>query len=272
MIVAGIDAGARAIKLVVMEADTRAVVGRGLMDQGIDPAARVSQLLTAVLSEHGLPPEALARVVATGYARQAVTEAQATVTEITCHARGVTHVLTGTRTIIEIGGQDSKVIFLEADGSVRDFAMNERCAAGSGRFLEVLAPRLGVGLHELGALAAESDHPAAVNSTCVVFAENEITGLLATGAAAADVAAGTLASLASRVAAMVGLRAPSPLVMTGGVAQVPGMALALETALGLPVDIAPDAQFTGALGAALLAEERMSQGREPLHSSGHLKR
>jgi predicted CoA-substrate-specific enzyme activase len=218
-------------------------------------------LLSAVLSEHALQPGKLARVVATGYARQAVIEAQATVTEITCHARGVTYLLPGTSTIIEIGGQDSKVIFLEADGSVRDFAMNERCAAGSGRFLEVLAPRLGVGLHALGALAAESNEPAAVNSTCVVFAENEITGLLATGAAAADVAAGTLASLASRVAAMVGVRVRSPVVMTGGVALVPGMAAALEAAVGLPVETSPDAQFTGALGAALLAGAQVCQVR-----------
>lgn len=261
MIVAGIDAGARAIKLVVLEAETRAVVGRGLVDQGLNPAARASQLLSAALSEHRLQSHELARVVATGYARQAVIEAQTTVTEITCHARGVTHLLPGTSTIIEIGGQDSKVIFLAADGSVRDFAMNERCAAGSGRFLEVLAPRLGVRLSELGALAAESNQPASVNSTCVVFAENEITGLLATGAAAADVAAGTLASLASRVAALLAGQAAPPIAMAGGVALVPGMAAALEAAIGLPVETAPEAQFTGALGAALLAGAQARTGR-----------
>ncbi len=258
MIVAGVDAGARAIKVVLLDADTREVLASGVADQGVGPGRRAADLLGRVLSNGRLAGRNVVSTVATGYARNAVRDAGTTITEITCHARGVFHLLPEARTVVEIGGQDSKVLHLDGRGVVRDFAMNDRCAAGSGRFLEVLASRLGLSIQALGELTAQSREPVPINSTCVVFAETEITGLLATGAAPADIAAGVLAAIASRVATMIGGKLTPPVVLAGGVALIPGMASALEESLGNTISTAPEPQFTGALGAALLAAERVA--------------
>ncbi len=258
MIVAGIDAGSRAIKVVLYDTGAGAVAGRAACDQGVRQEERAARALDGLLAERGLARGDVARVIATGYGRAALDFADAAVTEITCHARGVRAVAPGARTAIDIGGQDSKVIWLDAGGSVRDFVMNDRCAAGTGRFLEVVAARLDAGVADLGAMAAGCAQPVPISSTCVVFAETEIVGLLASAADPRDIAAGVQKSVASRIAAMVGRRAVEPVVLTGGVALVPGMAAALATALGHPVALAPTPQFTGALGAALLAAE----GRE----------
>ena len=191
--------------------------------------------------------------MATGYARNGVMIADTTITEITCHARGVHHLMPEARTVIEIGGQDSKLLRLDAGGQVRDFAMNDRCAAGTGRFLEMVAQRLGVGLERLGELAKAGAQPAAISSMCAVFAETEIIGLLAGGGKAEDIAAGVQAAVASRVLSMTGREVATPIAFTGGVAMIPGMREALSAAMGRPVAIAPQPQFTGALGAAILA-------------------
>ena len=256
MITAGIDAGSRAVKVVLWDAAAQAVVATGQRDQGVRQAAIAEALLADLLGEAGLSPADVARCVATGYGREAVTVADEAVTEITCHARGVRQVAPAARTIVEIGGQDSKLIKLDAGGAVRDFAMNDRCAAGTGRFLEMVADRLEVGLERLGDLAAASTAPAAISSMCVVFAETEIVGLLAGGAAPADVVAGVQKAIAARVAAMGGRRLDTPVVFTGGVARVGGVTQALADGLGVPVAVAPQPQFTGALGAALVAAAR----------------
>ena len=253
MIVAGIDAGSRAIKVALLDADRLEVVGSGLMDQGVRQEALASQLFEQVLGEAGIGRADVARTVATGYARNIVAEADTTITEITCHACGVHHGVPEARTVIEIGGQDSKLLRLNGDGGVRDFAMNDRCAAGTGRFLEMAAQRLGVDLSGLGRMAARSQRPAAISSMCVVFAETEIIGLLASGTPHEDIVAGVQASIASRVAGMVGRGLVPPVVFTGGVALIPGMAEALQAALCMPVRVAPDPQMTGAVGAAILA-------------------
>jgi predicted CoA-substrate-specific enzyme activase len=179
--------------------------------------------------------------------------ADTTITEITCHAVGVRHLVPTAQTVIDIGGQDSKLVRLDANGKVRDFAMNDRCAAGTGRFLEVVADRLGLALGDLGPMAAQSRSPAAISSMCVVFAETEIIGLLAGGRAREDIVAGVQTAIASRIVAMAGRNVEAPIVFTGGVARISGMETALQTALGQPVAISPEPQMTGALGAALLA-------------------
>jgi predicted CoA-substrate-specific enzyme activase len=191
--------------------------------------------------------------VATGYARNRVDFADTTITEITCHARGVRHVVPDAVTVIEIGGQDSKVLRLQADGSVRDFSMNDRCAAGTGRFLEMVAQRLEVGLDDLGELAGAGTRPAVISSMCVVFAETEIIGLLASGARPPDIVSGVQNAIASRITAQAGRGLTSPVVFTGGVALIPGMTRALEAVLDQRIIVAPDPQLTGAVGAALLA-------------------
>jgi predicted CoA-substrate-specific enzyme activase len=253
MICAGIDTGSRTIKIVLLDEQTMRVVASGLTDQAVRQNEVVTGLYDRLLRQAGLRRGDVRRTVATGYGRNIVSLAEATITEITCHARGVRHLAPGVRTVIEIGGQDSKLLRLSEDGSVRDFAMNDRCAAGTGRFLEVVAARLGVDLGELGGLSARSRNPAAISSMCVVFAETEIIGLLASGAGPEDIVAGVQSAIASRVAAMVGRGVTAPVVFTGGVALVPGMDKALAAALGQPVSIAPDPMMTGALGAAILA-------------------
>ena len=192
-------------------------------------------------------------VVATGYGRNTVRFADTTITEITCHARGVHHVAPDARTIIEIGGQDSKVIHLEDGGRVRDFAMNDRCAAGTGRFLEMVASRLGVDWEKLAELSRDSKKPALISNMCVVFAETEIIGLLAEGTPVPDVVAGVQNAIATRVMALAGRSTVPPVYFTGGVALQPGMTRALAEVLSCPLQVASQPQFTGALGAAILA-------------------
>ncbi len=255
MICGGIDAGSRAIKVALFDTERDAIVATGTTDQGVDQEALAHGLLDGLLEEQGLSRDDLAQTVATGYGRNMVKFADRTVTEITCHACGVRRVAPETRTIIEIGGQDSKLIRLDAKGMVRDFAMNDRCAAGTGRFLEVVATRLEVKLDALGGLACQSREPAAISSMCVVFAETEIVGLLASGAAPADIVAGVQAAIAKRTSAMAGRSIDEPVLFTGGVALVSGMAAALESTLGLSVHVPDDPQMTGALGAAILAAQ-----------------
>jgi len=253
MICAGIDAGSRAIKVVLIDADDLEVLAADTTDQGVKQEALARGLLEQLLEDSGIRLDKVSKIVATGYGRNIISFADTTITEITCHASGVRHLVPDAMTIIEIGGQDSKLIRLSADGAVRDFAMNDRCAAGTGRFLEVVASRLGVGLDALGDMASRSDKPESISSTCVVFAETEIIGLLAAGVRPEDIVAGVQTSIASRVSAMVGRRMDQPVVFTGGVALIPGMDAALGSVLGQPVAVAPDPMMTGALGAALLA-------------------
>ncbi len=255
MKVAGIDAGSRAIKIVLYDTDQRQVLGRGICDQGIRQEALAAKALDALLAEQGLGRRHLCGILATGYGRAALSFADETATEITCHARGVREQTPEVGTVIDIGGQDSKAIWFDSRGVVRDFVMNDRCAAGTGRFLEVLAGRLGVSVEELGAQAAGSVSPTPISSTCVVFAETEIIGLLAENADPRDIAAGVLKSIATRIASMLGRRATAPVLLTGGVARVGGMPDMLAEAIGCPIRIARNPEYTGALGAALLAAE-----------------
>jgi (R)-2-hydroxyacyl-CoA dehydratese activating ATPase len=257
MLCGGIDAGSRAIKIVLLEAETGEIVASGVRDQGVPQEAPALHLFEQVLQQARLERPDIGRIVATGYARNLIPLADTTVTEITCHARGVHHLLPETALVIEIGGQDSKLLRLQTGGLVRDFAMNDRCAAGTGRFLEVVADRLNVRLEELGEMAAQSRQPAPISSMCVVFAETEIIGLLASGAQPEDIVAGVQHAIATRVSAMAAGKVTPPVVFTGGVALVPGMAGALEAALGQPVQVAPNPQFTGALGAALIAGKQL---------------
>lgn len=255
MICAGIDAGSRAIKVAIFDHGQNRVAGFGILDQGVDQSRLAEELYDRTLGENGLRRTEVSAVVATGYGRSRIHFADACITEITCHARGAHHGMPEARTIIEIGGQDSKVICLGAAGRVRDFMMNDRCAAGTGRFLEMVAARMNVKLGQLGALTRESHSPAMISNTCAVFAETEIVGLLADGKIPADIAAGVQSAIASRVASMAGPAIQGPLCFTGGVALQEGMAGALEAAIGQPVQVLPNPQFSGALGAALLAAE-----------------
>jgi predicted CoA-substrate-specific enzyme activase len=261
VICAGIDAGSRTLKVVLLDADQLCVVASGVRDQGVEQNALAQSLLDQLLAAQQMSRDSLRAVVATGYGRKLIQGADQSVTEITCQGWGVRHAVRQARTVIDIGGQDSKVLRLRPDGSVEDFAMNDRCAAGTGRFLEVVATRLGVRLAALGELASASRNRAVISSMCVVFAETEIVGLLASGISPADIAAGVQAAIAQRVAAMAGRIVAPPIYLTGGVALVPGMDTALATALSAPISVAADPQLTAALGAAILAARSARESR-----------
>jgi (R)-2-hydroxyacyl-CoA dehydratese activating ATPase len=257
MIGCGIDAGSRAMKVVLMGADEDSAIASGHADQIPDQARLAAELFEETVRKAGLTPAEIGRIVGTGYGRQLLAGADTTVTEITCQARGVRNLVPEVRSIIDIGGQDSKIIFLDGRG-VRDFAMNDRCAAGTGQYLEMTARRLNVSLPEMGHLASFSRRPAVINSMCAVFAETEIVSLLASGAGTEDIAAGVFLSIAKRVAALAGLRLETPAVFTGGAALIPGMEKFLAESLGRNVEIAPDPRLTAARGAALIALEQMA--------------
>jgi len=259
MICAGIDAGSRSLKVVLFDSERSQILSTGIADQGVEQQRLAAELFEQTLAQAKLKREQISGIIATGYGRNAVRFANTTITEITCHAQGVHHLAPGARTIIEIGGQDSKIIILEEGGRVRDFAMNDRCAAGSGRFLEVVASRLAVDLRTLGELSRQSRAPAQISSMCVVFAETEIIGLLAEGISAPDIAAGVQNAIASRVMTTAQRALTGPVYFTGGVALQSGMLRALETALNLPVQVAPLPQYTGALGAAILASRQRTE-------------
>lgn len=261
MIAAGIDIGSAATKVTLLRDGV--VVGRAVRPTGGDPRATGRAVLGDALAEAGLPDGADLVSVATGYGRHVVGGAARAVTEITCAARGAALASAGAppRAIIDVGGQDTKVILLEADGQVREFAMNDKCAAGTGRFLEVMARALGVELDALGRLSAEAGNPCPINATCTVFAESEVISLLHGGASPADIVAGLHRSVASRVVAMAPrLRDVSPAFFIGGGARDEGLRAALEDALGAPVVVPEGPQFVVSLGAAAIAEE---SGRRP---------
>ncbi len=262
MICAGIDMGSRTIKVVLIDGESLAAVASGIVDQGIEQEALAERLLQELLDERGLVRGDVGAVAATGYGRKLIRAADLHMTEITCQATGIAHSLPGTGAVIDIGGQDSKFLQLLPSGKVGDFAMNDRCAAGTGRFLEMAAAQLGLRISELGEMAGRSVDPSKISSMCVVFAETEIVGLLAQGSTVEDIAAGIQASIAQRIRAMAGSKASPPIVFTGGVALVPSMDAALAAAFGHPVAIAPNPQLTCAHGAAILAARHAGNGRK----------
>lgn len=266
MICAGIDAGSRTTKIVLVDSNNFTVVASGITDQGVAQEAIAYELFERLINQAGIQRDAIRRIVATGYGRQAISFAHTTVTEITCHACGVRRLAPDVRTVIDIGGQDSKLIRLNDAGMVQDFMMNDRCAAGTGRFLEVVSERLGIPLSALGQAAGRSARPAAISSMCVVFAETEIVGLLTAGTAPEDIVAGVQNSIATRLATMAGRTITPPVVFTGGVALISGMDKALGSTLGQAVAIAPEPQMTGALGAAIQACRQRLRNPSPQDS------
>ena len=206
------------------------------------------------LEAAGTGPDEIDYVVTTGYGRNLVKFGDKSITEISCHAAGLHELLPLVRTVIDVGGQDSKVMALDEGGMVLNFRMNDRCAAGTGRFLEVMARAMSVELGDLGALALRSSAPAKVSSTCAVFAESEMISLSAEGEEKEDIVAGMHEAICRRLAAMVSsVGMVRPLAMTGGVAKNPAMLAVLGRMLGAEILTPPEPQIVGALGAARFA-------------------
>lgn len=242
---AGIDIGSRTIELVVLERGR--VIESRQTDTGYDPMSQAGSLL------HGVSYN---RIMATGYGRNLfeISFEAPTVTEIKAYAIGVRHAVPQARTILDIGGQDSKAILLTEEGRVAKFEMNDRCAAGTGKFLEIMARSLGYDISHFGEEALKAARPIQINSMCTVFAESEVTSLVAKGEDRRDIAMGLHRSVVRRAVTMLKrVSVVQPLVFAGGVALNPCMVRLLEEALDSPVIIPPRPQSMGALGAALLA-------------------
>jgi predicted CoA-substrate-specific enzyme activase len=255
MITAGLDIGSRTTKAVILAEGK--VVGMALAKTGWLPSAMARETLNDALIAASLEREQIQRIVATGYGRihSAVAElADEQFTEIACHARGIAYHLPSIRTLIDIGGQDSKIIRLDEGGLVFDFAMNDRCAAGTGKFLEMTAQGLDLALERFIELALEAKSAARISSMCTVFAESEAISLLAEGREPDEIARGLHNAIAARVIRMAeGIGVEAEVGFSGGVGQNAAMVRALEEALGLKVQVPPEPQYVGALGAALLA-------------------
>ena len=250
MIGIGIDIGSTATKAVVAN-DTGDIAEKLVMPTGfssVEAADEVAKRLQQVGYDANELP-----VVATGYGRIAVPYANKVVTEITCHARGAWALFADDGTVVDVGGQDTKAIGLAA-GKVRKFVMNDKCSAGTGRFLEIMADRLGVSQQELARLAA-AGQPTVISNMCTVFAESEVISLVGKGEPRENIARGVIDSVVSRVATLVGQVPSSRYFLTGGLCENDYVRMRLSEELSAPVDSCENGRFAGALGAALLAAE-----------------
>lgn len=258
---AGLDIGSTITKVVIMN---ETILTSVVEPTGAEHRKLANKVMEEALAKLKLPFTDITYVVATGYGRVNVPFADKQITEISCHARGVTYFIPSARTVIDIGGQDCKGIKLNK-GKAIDFAMNDRCAAGTGRFIEVIAEALGVSLEEMGKLSLTATNVVPISNTCTVFAELEVVSKLATGVTLADLVAGIHEAMATRIYGMINrLKIEKDVVVTGGGAKNIGLVRALETKLGYPVLIPSQPLLTGATGAALLgkeiAEQAMAKG------------
>ncbi|NLM46074.1 MAG: 2-hydroxyglutaryl-CoA dehydratase [Firmicutes bacterium] len=253
---AGIDSGSTTTNIVVLN-EKREIVASATVRTGANVERSARAALEKVCSKLDTDPGGFAAIVATGYGRNSIPFADAAVTEITCHARGAYFLNPAVRTIVDIGGQDSKVICLGNCGTVANFVMNDKCAAGTGRFLEMMARTLEMELEELSTAGLAWKHDLTISSMCTVFAESEVVSLIAAGHSTPDIVHGLNKAVAAKTASMVGRAGGrAPFMMTGGVARNTGVVRELEKKLGgkLLIPEAPD--LCGALGAALLALEK----------------
>ena len=254
----GIDIGSSSSKAVIID-ENQTILASKVKNIGTGTNGP-AMVIGEALEEAGITQDQIEFTVATGYGRITYTQADKQITEITCHGKGVAHLIPGAHTIIDIGGQDAKVIKLNDKGNVENFVMNEKCAAGTGRFLEVMARILNVGLDELSDLSMKSTEEIEISNTCTVFAESEVISQLAQGIAKEDVARGADNSITSRVAGLARRIGITPIVvMTGGVAQNESVVRCLEEHIGYDITVAPNPQAVGALGAALFALESFNK-------------
>ena len=244
----GIDSGSTATKGILLADGV--ITRRFLVPTPFRPATAITEAWETL--REGL--ETTPFLTLTGYGRQLVDFADKQVTEISCHGRGARLLLPETRTVIDIGGQDSKVIQLDEEGNLTDFLMNDKCAAGTGRFLEVISRTLGASVEQLDALT-EGVEPHAITSMCTVFAESEVISLRSAGVPPEAILAGIVNAMARRSANFIGrLSAQGPLLFTGGVSHCAAFGRMLSAHVNMPVQTHPDAQFAGAIGAAMIGQ------------------
>jgi len=257
---AGIDIGSTMTKAVILN---HGIVASIIGPTGPEQRRLANKVMEEALSQAALPLKAMTYIVATGYGRINVPFADKQITEITCHAKGVTRLFSKAKTIIDIGGQDVKGIKIDATGKITDFVMNDKCAAGSGRFIEVIADTLGVSLDQVGDLSLQSKNPAKISNICTIWAQQEVAASLAQGIPISDLLAGVHYSLADRICRMVNrLRVEDDVVVTGGGAKNRGLLKALSEQLGLEVLVPEEPLITGALGAAWMGKEIVEKAKK----------
>ncbi len=263
---AGVDVGSTQTKAVIVD-EQRAIVGRSLTMTGANVIRAAEESFAEALRAAGLEEEEVEYVIGTGYGRYKVTFGNTQVTEISCHGRGAVHMFPRTRTVVDMGGQDTKAIRVAPTGEIVDFCMNDKCAAGTGRFLGAAASALNIELDQLGPTALRGERPVKISTTCTVFAESEVLAWLGRGKRIEDILLGVHQSIAGRSAGLarrVGIE--SEVTFTGGVAKNQAMIDTLTKALGVAVNVSDDSHYMGALGAALFALDHILAARTPARS------
>jgi len=259
----GVDLGSLSCDAVLLN-NSGGVLASSVVPTGARNREAIARATDEVLKVAGITEDQIRATVSTGYGRDRVEKRLTAVTEITCHARGINSLFGGTQVLIDIGGQDSKAVRLDHDGQVADFAMNDKCAAGTGRFLEAMARALQVDIEELSEMDAGATGSVTISSMCTVFAESEVVSLIADGVAVSEIVSGLNRAIASRIVALVRRVAPASdglsIAMSGGVAHNHGVVRALSQAFGTEIFVPPKPDTIGALGAALIAKEKAMQG------------
>ncbi|MDY6879824.1 MAG: acyl-CoA dehydratase activase [Desulfatiglans sp.] len=260
MLVMGVDIGAAASKTLILDDDK--TLGYGIVHTGADVTETAYRVANIALKEAKVSMNDLDFVMSTGWGRFSVDFAHKQESEVICHAAGAHRVIPEARGVIDIGGQDSKAILMDEDGLVSDFIMNDKCAAGTGRFVETLCNILEIELEDVGNLALKGENPCLMTSACVVFAETEVVAYRAQKRSIEDIVAGVMQSLVKRVYAMachIRLdRLADTIVFTGGTAKNPGLVKYLERETQTPLLVPEEPQIVGALGAALIAEQELA--------------
>ncbi len=260
---AGVDVGSTQTKAVVIN-EERELVATCLIDTGANVTKAAENAFKSCIEEEGILEEEIEWVIGTGYGRYKVTFGNAQVTEISCHGRGATHIFPGTRTVLDMGGQDTKVIRVSPEGEIEDFCMNDKCAAGTGRFLGASASALDIPLDDLGATALESDKGVAISTTCTVFAESEVLAWLGKGKKVQEILWGVHESIAKRsIGLMRRVGIEGEITFTGGVSLNTAMVKAMEDVLNARLNISDKCHYAGALGAALFAMDHIHASRVP---------
>jgi predicted CoA-substrate-specific enzyme activase len=267
---AGVDVGSTQTKAVIID-EAGTIVGRSLLDTGANVIKAAESSYVAALEQGGIDEEEVEYIIGTGYGRYRVTFGNSQVTEISCHGRGAVHLFPETRTVVDMGGQDTKAIAVNAKGEITDFCMNDKCAAGTGRFLGAAAAALDIPIDDLGPVSLQSTKPIKISTTCTVFAESEVLAWIGKGKKIEDILWGVHKSIASRSAGLmrrVGIN--DEITFTGGVTRNKGMVKALEDRIEKPLNISDDCHYMGALGAALFALDNVLAGRTPVGSSAEV--
>ncbi|MFQ5408619.1 MAG: acyl-CoA dehydratase activase [Anaerolineales bacterium] len=260
---AGVDVGSTQTKAVIID-EERQIVARSLTDTGANVVQAAENAYAECLDASDIREEEVEYIVGTGYGRYRVTFGNTQVTEISCHGRGAVHMFPGTHTVVDMGGQDTKAIRVKETGEILDFCMNDKCAAGTGRFLGAASAALDIPLDQLGVVALQAEHPVKISTTCTVFAESEVLSWLGKGKKIDDILLGVHQSIASRsIGLLRRVGVEDEVTFTGGVAKNVGMIETLQAGLGVKLNVSEESHYMGALGAALFALDHILASRTP---------